>query len=244
MYIEETIYGGIDWHDSNTINTQLEINGDYDLKEEDAAGIIADRIVKLLGDKSGMSNGEFKDLILNSFKKECDTTIRLYFEGQDEEIVDEFGKTYYENELVLTPMEKHDDPTYIYGFSVNAAFGQVSHVYSYFGIKPQNPCYVVLENFLAPRKGVPSIERIYRDVFFDDKEAKDYLDKMELHSKDVNLLGSRKELLVRDYDKMKEGEWYKSNMEAISLMDEKGATPYDDAFSIFPDTHIKNLNQI
>lgn len=47
MYITASTYGGMDWHDSRTINEQLKSNGSYDIREDKVPEAIADDIVNI-----------------------------------------------------------------------------------------------------------------------------------------------------------------------------------------------------
>ena len=47
MYITAATYGGIDWHDSRTINEQLKRNGSYNIDEALVPEAIADDIQRL-----------------------------------------------------------------------------------------------------------------------------------------------------------------------------------------------------
>ena len=46
MYITASTYGGIDWHDSRTINEQLKSSGSYDIDDALVPEVIADDIAK------------------------------------------------------------------------------------------------------------------------------------------------------------------------------------------------------
>ena len=101
-------------------------------------------------------------------------------------------------------------------------------------------CYRVSENFLAPYKGVPSLERMYRDVFAKEEDALAYYDKMTLHEEAGR---SVKQLLVMSKEVLGI-EFYELNRQAIRLMEETGETPDSDSFCIPVEEHIAALHKI
>ena len=46
MYIKESRYGGIDWHDSNTKSVQLTYNGEFDIPNDKLLEVVVNKIVE------------------------------------------------------------------------------------------------------------------------------------------------------------------------------------------------------
>lgn len=119
MYITASTYGGIDWHDSRTINEQLKSSGSYDIDDALVPEVIADDIAKdfpyvegirekvlqALSEKSCfqfMIKSEEKDISGNVTYQECET-----FEAN--------GKIYFENEAAFDGNERALMRDYAFG---------------------------------------------------------------------------------------------------------------------------------
>lgn len=240
MYITASTYGGIDWHDSRTILEQLKNNGSFNIKAEQVPETIADdiakdfpyvenireKIVKALSEKSCfqfMIKSEEKDTAGNVTYKDCGT------HETDE-------RTYYENEATFDGENQTLTRDY--------AFGQVSYITTYYveDIPNDQLGYMVTEDFLAPVKGVPLVQRLYHDIFDNLDAAQNYADNLKLH--DLSYPKSIVTFLVCNRQKISGHPWYQNEKEAMRLMTEKGQAYLDDSFCIFTKNHIETLKKL
>lgn len=207
-----TEYGGIDWHDSCTTNKQIKQDGSYDIKDPDAA-----KAEFLLADINGMYESTARegdsqciklenipdyDRLLQAVKNKEDillTSLKKEYECNGEKC--EYSDLEWRYEGASGRITKE------------FAAGQISY-HGHFmemDIPKENVAYLAVENFLAPRKGVPSVQRFYHEPYSDAKEAEEALDRMQLHEG----YRSVKELYVIDTEKEKETNWYKCNAAEI-----------------------------
>ena len=240
MYITASTYGGIDWHDSRTILEQLKNNGSFNIKADQVPETIADdiakdfpyvenireKIVKALSEKSCfqfMIKSEEKDTAGNVIYKDCGT------HETDE-------RTYYENEATFDGENQTLNRDY--------AFGQVSYITTYYveDIPDNQLGYIVTEDFLAPTKGVPLVQRLYHDIFDNQDTAQNYAKNLKLH--DLQYPKSIVTFLVCNRQKTSLQAWYQREMETIRLMEKTGQTYLDDSFHIFAKHHIENLKKL
>ena len=101
---------------------------------------------------------------------------------------------------------------------------------------------IVTEDFLAPAKGVPVVQRMYHDIFDGQDAAQGYAESLRLH--EFQYPASIAAFLVCNKEKVTHGEWYRLQREAMELMEEKGQTPLDSSFHIFVKAHIENLKRL
>ena len=146
------------------------------------------------------------------------------------------GRTYYENEATFDGEKKT--------LTLDYAFGQVSYITTYYveDIPDDQLGYMVTEDFLAPVKGVPLVQRLYHDIFDNPDAAQNYADNLKLH--DLSYPKSIVTFLVCNKQKISGHPWYQNEKEAMRLMEEKGQTYLDDSFHIFARRHIENLKKL
>lgn len=146
------------------------------------------------------------------------------------------GQTYLEQEAVLDGSELT--------LSRDYAYGQVSYITSYYveNIPDDQLGFIVTEDFLAPVKGVPLVQRLYHDIFDNLDAAQNYAKNLKLH--DLQYPKSIMTFLVCNRQKISLQPWYQREMEAIRLMEKTGQTYLDESFSIFTKTHIENLKKL
>lgn len=240
MYITASTYGGIDWHDSRTIHEQLKSNGSYNIEKDKVPEAIADdiagdfpyvedireKVLQALSEKSCfhfMVKSEEKDNMGNVLYKDC----AVY--EDDGQIYYEAGAAFDGEKMTLTQ---------------EYAFGQVSYTTSYYveDIPDDQLGYIVTEDFLAPYKGIPVVQRMYHDIFDGMDDAQSYAESLRLH--EFQYPASIAAFLVCNKEKVTHGEWYRLQREAMELMEEKGQTPLDDSFHIFVKGHIENLKRL
>lgn len=240
MYISASTYGGIDWHDSRTIYEQLKYNDSYSIHETLIPQVIADDIaktyfyVKNIKERVQRAVSE-KSCFRLAFKSEKrDDAGNITY--QDCEIYEENGKIYYENEATFNGSEL----TLIREYG----FGQVSYITEYHAedIPDDQLGYVVTEDFLAPAKGVPLVQRLYHDIFDDLEAAQNYAQNFRLHK--LKYPKSIVTFRVCNKRTMSEQSWYQMQKEAMRLMEEKGYTYLDKSFRIFAEKHIENLKNL
>lgn len=240
MYITASTYGGIDWHDSRTRNEQLKYNNSYNIGKELVPEVIADDIAK---DFPYVEN--IRENILQALSqktcfqfeiktKETDSEGKTTY--KDCESCEMNGQTYLEQEAVFDGNELT--------LSRDYAYGQVSYITSYYveDIPDNQLGFIVTEDFLAPVKGIPLVQRLYHDIFDNQDTAQNYAKNLKLH--DLQYPKSIVTFLVCNRQKTSLQPWYQSEMDAIKLMVEKGQTYLDDSFCIFTKTHIENLKKL
>lgn len=240
MYITASTYGGIDWHDSRTIYKQLKNNGSYNIREEMVSEVIADDIAK---DFPYVEN--IREKILQALSEKTCFQFAIKNEEKDNdgnityrdcETCEMDGQTYLEQEAAFDGSELT--------LSRDYAYGQVSYLTSYYveDIPDDQPGYIVTEDFLAPVKGVPLVQRLYHDIFDDQDDAQSYAENLKLHN--FKYPKSIVTFLVCNRQKTVQQPWYQGEMEAMRLMDEKGQTYLDESFCIFTKTHIESLKKL
>ena len=240
MYITTSTYGGIDWHDSHTINEQLKINGSYNIEEEMVPEAIADDITKDFPYVEDIREKILQALSEKScFRfaiKEAETDREGNVTYKDCETSEFDGQTYLEREAVFDGSKRTLRRDY--------AFGQVSYITNYYveDIPDDQLGYIVTEDFLAPTKGVPLVQRLYHDIFDDQDAAQSYAENLKLH--DFKYSTSIVTFLVCNKRNVTRQEWYQQQKEAMQLMEEKGQTYLDDSFQIFAKCHIENLKKL
>lgn len=240
MYITASTYGGIDWHDSRTIHEQLKSNGSYNIEKDKVPEAIAEDIAKgfpyvedirekvlqVLSKKSCFRfiiKSEEKDSAGNASYQDCAS-----YEAD--------GQIYYESAAAFDGGKQTLTQEY--------AFGQASYTTAYYAedIPDSQLGYIVTEDFLAPVKGVPVVQRMYHDIFDRQDAAQIYAESLQLH--EFQYPASIVTFLVCNKGKVSHNEWYRLQKEAMRLMDEKGQTHLDGSFHIFVKCHIKNLKRL
>lgn len=124
------------------------------------------------------------------------------------------------------------------------AFGQVSYITTYYveDIPDNQLGYIVTEDFLAPTKGVPLVQRLYHDIFDNQDTAQNYAKNLKLH--DLQYPKSIVTFLVCNRQEVSGHPWYQNETEAMRLMAEKGQAYLDDSFCIFTRSHIEKLKKL
>lgn len=240
MYITASTYGGIDWHDSRTIHEQLKCNNSYNIGKEAVPEVIADDIAK---DFPYVEN--IREKILQALSQKTCFQFAIKAEKTDSEgkitykdceSCEMNGQTYLEQEAVFDGSELT--------LSRDYAYGQISYITSYYvkDIPDDQLGFIVTEDFLAPFKGVPLVQRLYHDIFADLDAAQDYAKSLKLH--DLQYPKSIVTFLVCNRQKTSLQTWYQREMEAIRLMEKTGQTYLDESFCIFTKTHIENLKKL
>ena len=240
MYITASTYGGIDWHDSRTIYEQLRNNGSFNIGKEVVPEVIADDIAR---DFPYVENIRKKILQALSEKncfrfaiktEETDSEGKITY--KDCESCEMNGQIYLEQEAVFDGSKLT--------FSRDYAFGQVSYITSYYieDIPDDQLGYIVTEDFLAPVKGVPLVQRLYHDIFANLDAAQNYAESLKLH--ELQYPKSIVTFLVCNRQEVSGQPWYQNEKEAMRLMAEKGQAHLDDSFCIFTKNHIESLKKL
>lgn len=209
-----TEYGGMDWHDSCTVNEHLLQDGSYDIKDPGMAK--AKFIYKDLTEMAAQEKSPDGTLVSEVTLVDIPGFDEIYEavkNGEDIRAASktehrEFeGKKYDINELEYFYEGVTGDVTKSY------CHGQITY-HGHFieqDIPLENVRYIAAENFLAPTKGVSSVQRFYHEPYTYLGEAKKALEDMQLHEG----YSSVKELYIIDIEKEKETEWYKDNVAAF-----------------------------
>lgn len=240
MYIITSTYGGIDWHYSRTIYEQLKSNGSYNIGKEAVPEAIADDIarefpyVENIREKILQALSE-KNCFRFAIKTEV-TDSKGKITYKDCESCEMNGQIYLEQEAFFDGSELT--------LSRDYAFGQVSYLTSYYveDIPDNQLGYIVTEDFLAPLKGVPLVQRLYHDIFADLDAAQNYAEGLKLH--ELRYPKSIVTFLVCNRQETSLQPWYQREMEAIRLMEKTGQTYLDESFQIFTRCHIDDLKKL
>ena len=149
MYITASTYGGIDWHDSRTILEQLKNNGSFNIRADQVPETIADDIAK---DFPYVEN--IRNKVLQALSEKSCFQFMIKYEEKDCGTHEADGRTYYEDEATFDGEKQTLTRDY--------AFGQVSYITTYYveDIPDNQLGYIVTEDFLAPVKGVPLVQRL------------------------------------------------------------------------------------
>ena len=240
MYITASTYRGIDWHDSRIICEQLRNNGSFNIGKEVVPEVIADDIAR---DFPYVEN--IREKILQALSEKNCFRFAIKTEEMDSE-----GKITYKdcesceiNGLIYPEQEAVFDGSKL-TFCQDYAFGQVSYITSYYieDIPDDQLGYIVTEDFLAPIKGVPLVQRLYHDIFSNLEAAQNYAKSLKLH--ELQYPKSIVTFLVCNRQKTSLQPWYQREMEAIRLMEKTGQTYLDKSFCIFVETHIEDLKKL
>ena len=240
MYITASTYGGIDWHDSRTIHEQLKSNGSYNIEKDKIPEAIAEDIAKNFPYVE-----DIREKVLQALSEK--TCFRFMVKSEEKDsmgnvsyqdcvIYEDDGGACYESEAAFDGEKLTLTQEY--------AFGQVSYTTAYYieDIPDSQLGYIVTEDFLAPSKGIPVVQRMYHDIFDGQDAAQGYAESLRLH--EFQYPASIVAFLVCNKEKVTHGEWYRLQREAMELMEEKGQTPLDDSFHIFVKGHIENLKRL
>ena len=240
MYITASTYGGIDWHDSRTVHEQLKSNGSFNIREDKVPETIADDIasdfpyVENIREKILQALAEKSCFRFAIKEEETDSEGNVTYNDCETSEFD--GQTYLEREAVFDGSKRT--------FRRDYAFGQVSYITTYHveDIPDDQLGYIVTEDFLAPTKGVPLVQRLYHDIFDDQDAAQSYAENLKLH--EFQYPTSIATFLVCNKGNVAQQKWYQQQKEAMQLMEEKGQTYLDESFCIFAKTHIENLKKL
>lgn len=218
MFIKMINYGGIDWHDSRTIITQLKWDNQYDIPATKVTDCIVNDIIQEI---------PYLDPLDVYHAVLSNQTYR-------------FPLLYLSNEKIVFP-EKYTDGTWnsygeIAGLTLKESFagGQVTYEteYEISNIPYDQICYLVEEHFYAYTKGVPLVERFYHEPFRELRDAEVYLEKMKKHDPCTEL-----SIQIYNRQQISSTEWFQRNMEVVTLS--SGDT--EKGYSVFVNSHIENL---
>ena len=218
----------------------MKSNGSYNIEKDKVPEAIADdiardfpyvegireKVLRALSEKSCFRfiiKSEEKDSMGNVSYQDCAS----YKAG---------GQIYYESAAAFDGGKQTLTQEY--------AFGQVSYTTAYLAedIPNSQLSYIVTEDFLAPAKGVPVVQRMYHDIFDGQDAAQSYAESLRLH--EFQYPASIVTFLVCNKEKVSHGEWYRLQKEAMDLMAEKEQTHLDGSFRIFVRSHIENLKSL
>ena len=183
MYLSVLRYGGMDWHDCHSISEQLMFNRRFEIPEEEKDNVIIDFIYSHF--RLGITKDELKDKYIDFLNTKKSEEIPIL--EDDGSLPNKYnGNGYISYEQSISFMERKDT---IIAINESYYFGQFDFTISFYEDEIEDPCYIVYENFLAPTKGVDSVERMYVDLFEDFYEAKKYYKSMQLHSSNRTNMG-------------------------------------------------------
>lgn len=132
--------------------------------------------------------------------KKTDTDCEGKETYSDCETHDMDGQNYLEQEAVFDGSELTLRQDY--------AYGQVSYLTTYhiMDIPDDQVGYIVTEDFLAPVKGVPLVQRLYHDILSELEGAQNYAENLKLHN--FTYPSSITTFLICNKEEIFQGEWY------------------------------------
>lgn len=221
MFVKMISYGGIDWHDSRLVITQLKWENQFDIPATKVTDCIVNDIIQEIPylDPLDVYHAVLKDQPYR------------------------FPLMYLENGKNVFPDELSDGDWSSFGeikglsFNEECFGGQVCYHtdYEVSDIPQDQICYLVEEHFYAYTKGVPLVERFYHEPFRELRDAEVYLQKMKKHDPRATL-----SIQVYNQQQISSTEWFQKNMEAVTLS--SGNTEKE--YAIFVDSHIENLKKL
>lgn len=219
MYIKGTCYGGMDWHDSKLIITQMKWDGKYDVPESKVTDCIVNDILQQF-----------------SYLDPTD----IYFAVLNDQPY-KFPLLYLKDDEAVYPEGDEEDwisVGEIKGLSIKESYiggCDYSTYYSVEAIPEEQLCYIPEEHFYAYSKGVPLVERFYHAPFQRLDEAEVYLKTMKKHAPDAEV-----SIQIYNLKEISATDWFQSNMKVVELSSgdpEKG-------YAIVVDLHIENLKKL
>lgn len=248
-FLREYFYGGIDWHDSYSNTTVVYYNRKICTNREDYISAIADTIFNGMEKWFPITKEEFTEILRTVQKTKEKASVPLYEELEKGKMeVTSFdcdGKTYYNNELIIDVV---DNDFLTIEHSIWGGEATFYYHYETPTIKDEDVAYIVCESFHCPTKGVPVVERLYKPLFDNLADAESYrkeLDaKIEARVNKDNYPKSESTLNVINRKEIEATDFYKRNMVANALMEDKEVNPWGDSFRIFVDNHIEILKQL
>ncbi len=229
--IQYTQYGGIDWHDSYEITKQLEEDLSYSIKNPDM--VIAKHLYSMITEmqSSTIEEGEkIREVKLQDIPS-FDDVLKAVINGEKITLTSPEEQDCYGTacELGFDYLPEDKSVSFYY------AYGQVDYHGSYVEteIPDDKVQYLVVENFLAPTKGVPSVQRMYHAPYLIEEEGRKALKELVLHEE----YDSCAEILVSNKESDEEDEWYKRNMQLVELMEKHPNVP----FRCFTEAHLKEF---
>lgn len=224
-YVLAVAYGGFDWHDATETHSFLTENDNYEIT--DTVRAIANDVYARLTAMTLTDTDTGETTALNNIPT-----------------IDEIYKNIQEKRAFKLSDADDGDLSASWNPDKNelcqewqAFSGCVIYVVD--EIESENIAYDVVENFLAYRKGVPSIMRGYYDLFTDLAAAKNALDAMKLHDK----FQSCKELLV--VDKTRVGnKHYQLECAILNVLRKYPEFNNEETFRVIPEQHAIELNKL
>ncbi len=224
-------YGGVDWHDSREITDQLEEDGTFSINNPEE--VIAKHMYGLISgmccetEKQGVVIRRTQLESYPSYEDVLEAVVngkKIFLTSPEE--IDQYGSAH---ELEFTYDPEKNSVYYYYGY------GQVDYhgTYDVSDIPDDNVHYIVVENFLAPTKGVPTIQRMFHEPYSTESEARTAKDELKLHDN----YDTRAEILVTDKESDIRNVWYDRNIRLVELMGKYPNVP----FSCFTEEHLNNF---
>lgn len=219
-------YAGCDWHDSEKTFCCLKEKGSYFIQHP--LQVIADDIVAVLDNIGGYETANASK-IYNALT----TLTKTKYTSCEKENPD----------AILEPLGK-EDPADAYKPSYDGYLlwfldsFEVEYTYTIQCFEKKDLCYFTYENFLCPRKGVPTCQRLYTPLRASLAEAEEDFANLKLHDK----YRSVKELEIVDKYEVDE-EWVEKNLRIANILKEHPEMDNDKYFSVFPSSHLEALQK-
>lgn len=219
-------YAGCDWHDSEKTFCCLKEKGSYFIQHP--LQVIADDIVAVLDNIGGYETANASK-IYNALT----TLTKTKYVSCEKENPD----------AILEPLGK-EDPADAYKPSYDGYLlwfldsFEVEYTYTIQCFEKKDLCYFAYENFLCPRKGVPTCQRLYTPLRASLAEAEEDFANLKLHDK----YRSVKELEIVDKYEVDE-EWVEKNLRIANILKEHPEMDNDKYFSVFSSSHLEALQK-
>lgn len=225
-------YGGIDWHDADTaieyVRPDDNCFGFNDKASAESA--LIDHIVSIFPYE--------EEKIRNAFAtgSSCKFPAKEnIYDKNGECIGNDYEKTIYNNEVIYSSTVLLDPNTH--SLIQDFCFGQIDYSTTFYITEITNPVYFVIENFLAPFKGHPSIERTYHHYFTNLDDAKKYLSELKPHDK----YNTQIYIACEDENGFNK-KWYEMQCAVIDKVNNDPELLYAESFHPMTDIHLKHLS--
>jgi hypothetical protein len=219
-------YAGCDWHDAEKTFCCLKEEGSYFIKHP--LEVIANDIIAILDNIGGYDTAN-SSKILNALT----TSIKTKFVSCEAENPDAILEPLGKEESIDAYKPSYDG--YLLWF-LNSF--EVEYAYTIQCFEKKDLCYFAYENFLCPRKGVPTCQRLYTPLRASLDEAEEDFANLKLHDK----YRSVKELEIVPRGSI-DHEWLRDNLRIADILKQHPELDTDQYFEILINSHLNNLQR-
>lgn len=243
--IRKYVTSGMDWHDTRTATDYVEENGSWFITDADPEELISADIHKeLVGMNSGTEaacsmpgdlEGDYVTLT-NILSLE---EVAEHVKAKKPFTVTSDKKQYSELSAEWEPDKNLLQLYYSYG-QFTATIG-----YRVDEIPDEKLCFLPVETFYAPTKGVDAVQRMRARLFTlsEEAEAKKAFDEINEHLWGTDsTFGSSAEMIICNVDSLggDSKQWYETNLEAFRLREQH---PEVEGYRVFAGADVEYLKE-